>query len=389
MGFVSGPVSLQRFAINSKFFEQADDAFVARLKKRAFARSAPLADDTQLGWIGPRHLFDDDLDAGAITYGSYVFLGIRLDRLRAPGGVIKAYVRLEEQALLKAGGRDFLSKGEKRKAREAAVERAEREARNGDFRRMGMVPVLVDLKHRVAYLGHTSAAMADKFIALFRDTFDVSPEPLLPAAIAERILKAAKNLRALEHLTPLQLVRAPSGSEGGALPDAGFLGRELLTWLWYRIQQDEGQLRVQGGDDIAVLIERTLRLKCIFGATGTTTISAESPAGLPEAHAALRSGKLPHKAGLILGSRVGEFRLTFDGGRFSISSMTVPDGEPQANFAARLEQRFEFITDAGAILDALFDLFLQERVGHEWNALQRAMSAWAKGEGAAKRAAAV
>lgn len=390
MGFASGNISFQRFAITGPFVEHADDAFIARLQKRGISKSATLADETQIGWIGPRHVLDETIEPAAVAFGSFAFLAVRLDRLRAPAGVIKAYVRLEEQALLEAGGREFLSKGEKRKARESAIDRAEKEARNGDFRRMGAYPVLIDLAHRVVYFGNTGSGVADKFIGLFRDTFGAPLEPLGPEAVAQRILKAAKNPRALENLNPLRLVKSPDGGDGAAVElDLAFLGRELLTWLWFRTEQDDRQLRVQEGDEIAVLIEKSLRLKCCFGVSGTTTIAADSPATLPEARAALRSGKLPIKAGLILGSRVGEFRLTFDGPKFSVSGLTLPEGERLPTLAARIEQRFEQMTDVAAILDALFELFLQERVSREWNATQRLMTAWANGEIAAGSRAAI
>lgn len=382
MGFASGNVSFQRFAITGPFADRVDDAFIARVQKRSIDRAVTLADDTQIGWIGPRHVLDLPLDAAACSIGSYAFLGLRHDRLRAPAGVVRAYVRLEEQSLLESSGREFLSKGEKRKAREQAVDRADREAKSGDYRRMSACPVLIDLAHRVVYLGHTSGGLADKFIALFRDTFAVAIEPLRPQAVAQRIMKAAKNLRALESLPPLHLIQPPDGANGRDFRDdeLAFLGRELLTWLWYQTELDAPQLRVQAGDELSVLIDRSLRLKCDFGLTGTTTIAADCPAALPEARAALRTGKQPVKAGLIIGSRVGEFRLTFDGPSFAVSGLTLPDGDPAPSHAARLEQRFEQITDAGAILDALFELFLQARTGREWPAMQRAISAWAQGE---------
>lgn len=390
MGLVSGPVSFQRFFISGRMpRDPLDERFFEALNARAFGRLAPLPDDTQIGWIGPRHYFETELEAGHCVFGPYVLVAVRLDRLRAPAGVLKSYIRLEEEAAREAGGKEFLSKGEKRKAREAALLRAEKEAKAGDFRRIAAAPLLIDLAQQTVYLGGLSTALGDKVMQLFADTFGCTLEPATPARLADRLLAASKNQRALENLPPSHLVRPPEGAaERGEVHIAGdvsFLGRELLTWLWHQVEQDEGTLRIGSGDDVSVGIERTLRLKCDFGLTGTTTIMSEQPTGLPEARAALAIGKQPVKAGLVLGAPFGEIRLTLEAARFGVSGLVIPEDAAEPDWRARREQRFERIGEAAALLDALFELFLARRVGREWNRELRELAGWAAGSGRAAR----
>ncbi|MBK9119125.1 MAG: hypothetical protein IPM18_05925 [Phycisphaerales bacterium] len=45
----------------------------------------------------------------------------------------------------------------------------------------------------------------------------------------------------------------------------------------------------------------------------------------------------------------------------------------------RFEQRFESVTDAATLLDALFELFLEQRLGQRWDRELERLSAWARG----------
>lgn len=386
MGFAAGPVSFQRFAISGPLPEDVTDEFIEKLATRAFGRVPPQADDSQLGWIGPRHLFETDLAAEPIAHGRFAHLALRIDRLKAPPNVVNAYVQMEEEALLAASGREFLAKHEKRQARVLAKERAEQEQKAGSFRRSNAYPVLIDLQEKTLFLGNTGAAVGEKLMALFGDTFGASLEPLDASQIAAQLMVAANNTRALDQLVPMHLVAPPHDRDDEAagsnwrVGDYAFLGTELLTWLWY--QTDAGRAPLELGDDdrITVMIDKTLRLKCDFGMTGTTAINADSPASLPEARAALRSGKQPTRMGLIVGSYLGELRFAFDAARWVVAGLQLPDDPTQDDPRAQREQRFELVADAANLLDALFGLFLQQRTSPTWPQAEAALEQWAIGK---------
>jgi hypothetical protein len=390
MGFASGPVSFQRFTISGRMPKEFDDKFIAAVQARAFGHAPPQPDDTQVGWLAPRHLFDTDITAESIAFGRFAWLALRVDKLKAPASVVKAYIRVEEETALQAKGRDFLSRGERKLAKEAALERAAQEARAGAFRRMAAYPVLIDLEHKAVYLGNLSQGVADKLSKQFSDTFGATLAPVTPESLAGPIAERLGATRALEQLTPFVLVKPPEGvSEDEAGPvavDLNFLGKELLTWLWYQIDAAESQLQVRSSD-IAVMIEKTLRLKCDFGLTGTDVIMTDGPAASPEARAALQVGKQPTKVGLLLGAPSGEFRLTLDGPRFGVSGLVVPEPDEQ-DVRARLEQRFELVADTASLLDGLFELFLMRRLAKTWSRELGLMSAWAAGTRAQKLRAA-
>lgn len=384
MAFISGPISFQRYFCTGPLPAEINDKFIAALEAKTFGKIAAQADETQFGWIGPRHLFETEIDGEALAFGRFAHLGFRCDRLKIPSPVLKAYIRMEEQAALQSSGREFLSRVEKRRAKDAALLRAEQEAKDGRFRRMSAYPVLIDLENRTAYLGNLGAAVGGKFMQLFADTFGAALEPADPERVATRLMLAAKNSRALENLPPSRLVAPPedydrAGTDLGAL-SLNFLGKEFLTWLWYQTEVADEPIHLRKGDEISVMIANVIRLKCDYGLGGTNAIAADAPARLPEARAALSGGKQPTKMGLILGSPLGEFRLALDGPRLVVSSLILPEDEPGDDLRARFEQRFERVADVCDLLDALFEFFLLKRTNREWNAELRKMAEWAGGD---------
>lgn len=392
VGFAVGAASFQRFFVSGQLDPTLTDELLADIQTRAFGRLPSANDDTQAGWIGGRHLLDTDIEAETINFGRFLHMALRIDRFRIPPAVLKAYIRQEEDVAREASGRDFLSRGEKKQARETALTRAEQEARSGAFRRMSAYPVLIDLERGMAYLGNVGTQVGDRFMRVFSETFGKHLEPAGPEAIAGRIMHAAKSPRALENLAKAQFVRPPDGFEsaGPAIGgDVKFLGRELLTWLWHQIDADETPLHVRGADSLAVMIDRSLRLKCEFGLSGATMISADGPTQLPEAKAALRIGKTPVKAGLVLGAPAGEFRFTLDAERFTVSGLKLPEDAEEKDARVRASNRFEQIADMATLLDAVFETFLLRRVARDWSGEQRTIAAWAAGQrGAEQRATA-
>lgn len=383
MAFAGGPASCQAFRISGPLPADADAALFDALRTRAFGAAPPLPDDTQTGWIGSRHIFETELDPAAIACGGYAHLGLRIDRLRPPANILRAYQRLEEEAALRSSGREYLSKTERRLAREQALRRVEAETRSGAFRRIGAYPVLIDLEHKRLLLGTPSPTVGDRLTQLFHDTFAADLEPVDVERLAGRLLEQAGQARALEGLTPAHFAAPPDGYAASPADfsrgDLKFLGREFLTWLWYQTDARESPLRLRTGDELTVMIDRTLRLKCDYGLTGTDTLSADGPASLPEARAALKIGKQPTKMGLIVGAPVGEFRFTLDGERLTVTSLLVPEIPDGLDAPAALERRFELIFDAVELVEILFELFLLQRVERDWDGLEEEMTAWAAG----------
>ncbi|MCP4593194.1 MAG: hypothetical protein GY842_20855 [bacterium] len=382
MGLAAGSASFRRYFISGSGPADVTDAFVQTVQEHAFGRYGTVATDgTEIGWITPRHLFDTEIRPEYLAVGRFASLAVRMDRTAVPSAVLKSYVLVEEDAALQASGREFLSKSDRAKAREAAQLRADREAKNGAFRRMAAYPLVIDLEHQTVYFGNLADKVNDRMVGLFEDTFECRLEPASAERVAYRLMEAAGTTEGIEHAKPFHLVPAPDGYEGAPddfdTGDRCFLGKEFLTWLWYKIDSDRSALQLNTGDELAVMISRTMKLECDFAVNGTDVITADGPASLPEAKAALSTGKQVTRMGLILGCRTGEYSLVLDGRRMAISTMIPPTDDEERDPQARREQRFEQIADAAELLDVLFELFLRRRTSGEWSQELGRMRSWA------------
>ncbi len=397
MAFASGPVSFRRFFISGPFTTKLDEAFLDAIRENAFGKQELAAPDgTETGWITPEHLFDTRFTRQKIQYDRFAYLQMRFDRTAAPASVIRAYTRIEEAALKPAPKNpnptfqdaaeesesetpERLSKNDRVQARERALARAKEEADKGMFRRMSSIPVLFDLPSRTVYLANLGAGAGDKFIALFRDTFDASLEPAHSNAVAHRIMEAAGDPRSVEDAEPFHLVpdQRVADDNGFDVNDRTYFGREFLTWLWYQTDRENATFDI-ANKRTAVMFTQFMQLDCDFKVTGSDTIRCEGPATAPEARAALPLGKQPTKAGLLLSTGAAEYPLILDGPRFNVSALKLPDSE-EADPRARFEERFHQITETAGLLDMLFGLFLGRRAAPNWPETIASIKSWATG----------
>ncbi len=387
MAFASGAVTFRRYRVLNCEHKSVDDAFIEALSNNAFSRYSTMADDDlEIGWITQQHLFDTGFAGEKVAVGRFAQFSMRVDRNSVPGSILRSYIQIEEAAALDASGKDFLSKSDKRQAKEAAVSKADKEARSGAFRRIAAYPVLWDLDNGILYFGNGSSGANEKMQRLFIDTFDVLLEPMTTHYLGARISEQKKKHRGFEDAAPAHLITPPGGAESDGFEadpeDRGFLGREFLSWLWYRADKSEGLFSLGGQNEVGISIVKQIHLKCDFGLTGSSTIKEDAPTLLPESKAALGAGKQPAKLGLLFGGTTGEWAFMLDAVQFGVSGLTLPDSD-QKDKTARLEERFEAIAELGTVLDNLFGQFLDLRLSADWSKHSQAMMKWVADSNAA------
>ena len=288
IGFASGPITFRRFFLCGERPDSLSNGWYEAIAVRAFGKQREAASDgIETGWIVPNHLFDVDFSSpDRVTCGRFVFLAMRLDRTAAPGAIIQSYRKMEESAALQASGRASLSRTERRLANEAALARAEEEARADKFRRTTAYPVLIDFPDGVVYFGNLGAPAGDKLMALFSETFGT---PIVPATVDEvayRIAQRQGRVRVFEDVQPAHLVEPPTpAGEADALTfpgqDRRFLGREFLAWLWHRVDAHEGLFEMKRHRSVTVAIERIMHLVCSFDLTGSKECREKGRGFLP------------------------------------------------------------------------------------------------------------
>src|SRR6202043_136741 len=117
---------------------------------------------------------------------------------------------------------------------------------------------------------------------------------------------------------PPRFVPGPTGE--GEYPDypwvakgpepKDFLGNEFLLWLWHEADHRTGTIKTESANEITLYIDPALDLDFAYGKRGRAFLRGDAPSRMPEARDALRTGKLPRKAGLVLDAFRQQFTLT-------------------------------------------------------------------------------
>ncbi|MCE5230611.1 hypothetical protein LLG95_13605 [bacterium] len=156
-----------------------------------------------------------------------------------------------------------------------------------------------------------------------------------------------------------------------------FLGREFLTWLWYRSEQG-GQIELHGGKPVTVEIMGPILLDAQYGDARASTLKGESPATSPEAGTALIEGKKLRRARLKMERDGVEWVLTLDGETFNISGLAIPN-PGRMPFEDTLTMRAEMIFEFERTLDTLFQEFMHLRLeAKQWPKEIKKIHEWVK-----------
>jgi len=384
MAFASGAVTFKRFFVQGNVPQQVDEPLLEQLASRAIgADSIRTADHTEIGWTTGEHVLDTQFDFAKNAVADGAHFGLRIDTNKPSTELVRSYQKMNEQTMLEASGREFLSKAQRREAREQALSRADAEARSGAFRRMKQVPVFWDLKRNELYLGTTSTAVADQLILLFRETFDLALVPASSGELAMRWSALAGETRAFDDCKPAFFINPPEGADLEGDPAAftegrskDFLGTEWLTWLWYASHVQSPEIVTRLGHAVTVLFEKSLQLECAFKLTGSVAITTDAPSRSTEATVALAGGKRPIRVGLQVASNGQAFSLAVRGDVMHLSSVVLPPPEGANSPRVVFEERIDHLRDLIEAIDSLYHVFLHRRLSSKWAQTLNSIRSW-------------
>lgn len=151
-----------------------------------------------------------------------------------------------------------------------------------------------------------------------------------------------------------------------------FLGREFLTWLVQRAEEDGARIELDG-EPVEIALGDRLVL-ATDGERSRLTISGEGDVQA-ELGAGLRRGKLVDRARLTITRGTRRWTLTVDGGLLSYDALHAPPlgeraaeavDDPRARVENDLFLRLGDIEEAVAVLDRLFTEFCRLRGARTW-----------------------
>ncbi|WP_428939063.1 hypothetical protein [Fontivita pretiosa] len=384
MGFDSGSVSFRRFAVTGAAPDAVQQEMLDRLSEHALRPTElGVPQELEYGWSGGRHVLDDAFSFEHNVFADALCFALRIDSNKVPGELKKAYQIMEEEAFARGNPSGFISRKQKRDAKQIVQRKIEDEMRSGRFRRSKIVPILWDLVAGVLYC-NASIKAEEQLHEIFERTFPgLTLQPLSAGALGLRMLESRHKRRDYEDLRPTRFVPGPEGesqqpeypwvAKGPQAKD--FLGNEFLLWLWQQADSHDGQINIDQGS-ITVYFDRVLDLDCVFGQTGRDVLHGDGVTRMPEALDALRSGKVPRKAGLVIESAGLMYSLTLGAESLACGSLKLPAVEDADNARVLFEERVALLRDFGKTLDALYAAFLNVRASGSWESHAGAIRKW-------------
>ena len=140
-----------------------------------------------------------------------------------------------------------------------------------------------------------------------------------------------------------------------------FLGKEFLTWLWYKSDVQEGAFQLGAERALNLWFDDKLVLELTFdNVKEVNTIRGENPTGSEEAKAALRMGKKVANAKLGISKGTRDWSCTFNAEELTLSRVKVP-ALLSAEEDEQVLERLALLEELEQDLDELYRQFLTLR----------------------------
>lgn len=399
MGARSGSLTFTRFFTQGALPKDLRKKFLEAAKLRVFEPLKPEDEALEAtGWCVMERPFDLELDAAKLFHDSYVLLGFRVDRYRIPGSLLKSQISDEEQRMLSRNKKERLSRNEKLEIKERVVMRL----------RKKVIPTskAIDLcwhldSGTVLFFGHSKRMLGD-FAALFEKTFGMALVEDSPYAAAMRAGLSRELERAFKHIEPLsfssgrkrlgkggkaEAAAEPESEPAGDADDlleriesTRFLGPEFLLWLWLRAELIGKPLPLADFGDYDVWLDNQITLQSDIDPNERVTVRGAQPSGAAEAREAVRAQKFPVRARVALRNEERDFACVLVAQRFAVAGGVIPAVLTKDSDDA-FQERMVLVERLSASLDALYGVFLRDRLGSLWKeGWEPAIVSWADGD---------
>jgi len=367
MGFLKGTVTFSRYRVTGALPEGFNDFFDGRIKRFAFHDTWRTADEKIAGWIALENCLDTDFPYAAYAQGKYMLFSLRIDRKTIPPSLFRIRVMEAERKTLAESGQQKLYREQREAIRDAV--RLELLAKTLP------VPTFYEICWSVSDRLLTFCTLSDKIGSelqeIFRESFGLSLFPHTPWNSEEKnlIQKETPGLPQNPDVSPPPL---PAGI------DPLTIGREFLTWLWFKSEERNGTIDNAAGGEDEIIFLRRLVLESGEGEYAETIICQGLHADLKEGKEALRQGKKITTARLRVSHDQEEWEFTFKADRFHFQSMKLPalSEDEEEDREGQILERIYLIEKAAATMDKLFHSFLDLRQTADWLKEQERLKKW-------------
>ncbi|MFC1641415.1 hypothetical protein ACFL5O_01815 [Myxococcota bacterium] len=210
MGAISGSLTVSKLFVRGELPGDCKKTFPERIRLRVFTPLQPDEDsDERIGWCVVSSPLDLELDHEKIFVGSYLTLGLRIDRYRLPPPIVQAHYQEACREALARSKREALSKAEKKEL----MARVSLKLRRKVLPAMACFDFSWNLDTQTAFLWTQSAKVIERLSALFEATFGLELMPNSPYVAARERPLGEGQLAILEEVEATPFHAARKGRE--------------------------------------------------------------------------------------------------------------------------------------------------------------------------------
>ena len=342
MGLLQGSFTFSRFHVEGQLPQAFLHFINSRIKAGSYKESIKSTEEKTMGWVSLTDALDTDFKEANYALGDYLIFSLRIDRKLISPKLMKIKLMEEERRLVAESGKDRINK----QTSSAMKEKVKMEL----LKRIDAIPSFYDVCWAVGkntvYFSSLADRSADDFVDLFKKTFSLNLRRFLPQ---ENDL----------------IIKTPESAEAAAL-----IGREFLTWLWFKSEERNGRIKLTNGkEEVELHFLKRIVLEAGEGEYSQGVVCHGIHAELKEGKEAIRLGKKVKEAGIKLIHDKNEWEFTFKADSFHFQSLKLPAAgwqeTPQDNEGGLLE-RIYLIENAVKMMDSLYEIFLQIRYSPQW-----------------------
>ena len=362
MGLLKGTLTFSRYRLQEPLPGNFNDLLQRQIKRFAF-RELPLAgEEKSSGWTSLENVLDTQFEYANYAVGDYLAFAFRLDRKSVPPALMKIRYLEAEKKTLAAKSKKFLSKGEK----EEIKERIQLDLLSKAFPVPSFFDVCWSLSQNWVIFSSLSPKVTEEFEKLFKKSFNFTLAPLIPWDPQHVDRSLAEKMASLKDGVFLNPQTPDPGKAGPPL-----LGREFLTWLWFKSEERGGAVQVSGAADVEISFARRVALESGGGEYSESIVCQGLHAELKEGKAAIQEGKKVKEARVQLGIGPEKFEFTLKGDSFHFQTLRFPAGveeaeEDENDKGGRVLERIYLLEKAVKTADQLFITFLKRRLSPQW-----------------------
>ena len=205
MGAFQGGLTYRQYRVKERLPAQWQSRVLQGVVNN-IARDLKLSEDEirHIGWCNAHFVLDTEVTLENCIYNEYVLLGMRIDSLNVPKGLLNIYCEAEERKVRKELKKEALSRYERAEIRESL----EQQLKKRLLPSIRSTEMVWNWESGIVRFFSTSKSLNEEFMELFEDSFGLMliPEYAYTLAQDPSLNLSKKQLKTLDMIEPTPFV---------------------------------------------------------------------------------------------------------------------------------------------------------------------------------------